>query len=92
MSANRAVFRSVVPINDQWHPITLTGPILHVATRTYDHVEMWHLHNPGEPGTVREFRVYGTGHGLTDDTGRHIGTALSPEGGLVWHLFERRSL
>ena len=87
----RQVFRTAIPVDDTWHTVVLSGPILHVATRFEDQVEIWHLHNPGLVEFPRTFRVFGTGHHIDEDAGKHIGTAITPnDGRFVWHLFERR--
>lgn len=93
----RTVYRYEIPVDDGVHELEFTGPILHVAARREDTVEVWHLHNPGEPARTRYFRVHGTGHPVPD--GKHVGTALTPArvvmgsvvtppGQFVWHLFE----
>ena len=83
----RQVFRSTVPVDDQWHTIELGGPILHIATRGEDYVEVWFLDDPATVAHDRTFRVYGTGQLGVE--GEHVGTAITPSGRLVWHLFER---
>ena len=84
---NRAVHRYEVPIGG-WHGFDLTGPILHVDTRTITTVEFWALATD-TPARFREFAVFGTGQELPPDGIRHVGTTLSAGGSLVWHLFER---
>ena len=83
----RMVLRWEVPVDDQWHVFTLSGSIVHVATRRLDVVEFWSLEGDDVPGRHdRRFRVFGTGQPLPAEARRHIGTALA--GQLVWHLFE----
>lgn len=80
------VFRYEVPVDDTWHDITLTGPILHVASRNYlKVVYFWALAGVGSPYTAR-LRVYGTGHPIPLDA-VYRGTAIAEP--LVWHLFEQ---
>jgi hypothetical protein len=84
----KSIFRYAVPVDDEWHTLTLSGPIVHVATRHVDFVEVWATTN----GTMqyREFRVFGTGHPWPEDAGlAYVGTAIAPGGALVWHLVER---
>lgn len=86
------VFRAVVPVDDQWHTLELSGPIVHVGTRGEDYIELWFIDDPATEPQTRQFRVFGTGQTITRDTGTHIGTAITPDGGrYVWHLFERRT-
>jgi hypothetical protein len=81
-----AIYRYEVPVDDRWHPLQLSGDIVHVGCRNMHTVEVWALHTDG-PQETRSFRVYGTGHTLPPDL-RHIGTAIAPGGQLVWHLLE----
>lgn len=37
----------------------------------------------------RTFAVFGTGHELPEDPGKYLGTATSPGGQFVWHVYER---
>ena len=81
------VYRYEVPVDDTWHDITLTGPILHVASHYGDigTVHFWALAGVGSPYTAR-LRVYGTGHPIPLDA-VYRGTAIAEP--LVWHLFEQ---
>lgn len=89
-----AVFRFEIPVDDQWHAISMTdAPVLHVASRNARAVEFWSL-NIGLPQT-RRFQVFGTGHPIDPVFGRfnpqivYCGTAIPLDlPGLVWHLFE----
>jgi hypothetical protein len=81
-----AIYRYEVPVDDQWHAMQLSGPILHIDCRNPRVVELWAL-NSGGPTVTRGFRVFGTGQPLPDNVG-HIGTAIAPGGQLVWHLME----
>ncbi len=96
MGDSRTIHRHEIPVDGAWHQIELSGPILHVDCRDPRTVDIWTLHNDGEPTFVRELQVFGTGSVLAADAGKHIGTALSPamppvarRGALVWHVFER---
>jgi len=81
-----AIWRHEVPVDDRWHPLQLSGEILHVDCRNVHVVEVWARHTD-RPQTTRSFRVYGTGQPLPDNL-EHVGTALAPGGQLVWHLME----
>lgn len=80
------IWRYEVAVDDRWHPLQLSGEILHVDCRNLHAVEVWALHTGG-PVETRTFRVYGTGQPLPDSVA-HIGTAIAPGGQLVWHLIE----
>jgi hypothetical protein len=81
------VYHYEVPVDDTWHDITLTGKIVHVASRNNDLsvVHFWALAGIVSPYTAR-LRVYGTGHQVPLDS-IYRGTAIAEP--LVWHLFER---
>lgn len=81
-----AIWRYEVPVDDRWHPLQLSGEILHVDCRSVQTVEVWARHTDG-PQEIRSFRVYGTGQSMPDNLA-HVGTALAPGGQLVWHLME----
>ena len=81
-----SVYRYEIPVDDRWHPLQLSGRILHVACRNTHAVEVWALHT-SQPRITRSFRVYGTGQPLPPGVD-YTGTALAPSGQLVWHLFE----
>jgi hypothetical protein len=82
----QTIYRYEVPVDDRWHPLQLSGRIVHVDCRNARAVEVWALHSGG-PVVTRSFRVYGTGHELPPDV-QHVGTAIAPGGQLVWHLVE----
>lgn len=86
MSAS--VIREVVPVDDEWHALRLSGDILHVDSRGIDYVELWALRSGGS-SVRREFQVFGTGHPLPDEPVTHRGSVIVAGGALVWHLFER---
>lgn len=80
------IYRYEVPVDDQWHELTLSGAVVHVDSRRIASIEVWALCSDG-PTTRRQFRVYGTGQPIDEPNLRHVGTAVAPT--LVWHLMER---
>lgn len=82
------MLRVAIPVDDAWYTVQMRGPIVHVATRVPDEVEVWWLNAPTTPPHTREFIVVGTGHDIPAYC-RHVGSAIVPSGTLVWHLFER---
>lgn len=84
------VRREVVPVDDEDHRKEVgLRSILHVATRSDDVVELWHEFTPSrDAGIWRTFRVFGTGQPIPKGY-IHRGTALTPGGQFVWHLYER---
>lgn len=91
--AETRVLRYEVPVDDEWHTITLRSTILCVASRDPRVVELWAVDSDGaEPERPYEYRVFGTGHLLPfriGDPAEHVGTAITAGGSLVWHLFRR---
>lgn len=92
-----AVYRYEVPVDDAWHAIDLTGPVLHVDCRQVDVVEFWAIARPGLASSRRDhFRVFATGEPVGGvGSVEHVGTAIAPgltpltrpTDRLVWHLF-----
>ena len=88
MRSTRSIFRQSIPVDDQWHELSLTGPIVHVATRGEDYIEVWFIEDPAAEPEARAFRVVGTGHPMAPALAHHVGTAITPSGQFVWHLME----
>ena len=79
----QCIFRYEVPVDDRWH-IFRCEPPLWVGCRDYGFVEFWAY--PAEDAMdVQHLRVYGTGHEMPDEL-RHVGSTMTPDGALVWHL------
>jgi hypothetical protein len=84
----RRIYRYEIPIDDKDHELTLSGPIIHVAARSMDHVELWAEHDDNAPGERRTFRVVGTGHTIPPGF-THVATVfVRSNPPLVWHLME----
>lgn len=81
------VLRYEVPVDGVWHALALSGPVLHVDTRNRGLVEVWAL-DDGGPKAERRFQVFGTGQPLPDGVVAHVGSVITAQGALVWHLFE----
>ncbi len=66
--------------------------IIHVDVQ-HGAVRLWVLINKEEKGVEKRiFRIYGTGHDIDDNLKLlHIGSCLTNEGTLVWHVFEEIS-
>lgn len=83
----RTVLRTAVPVDDGLHEVDLRGPVLHVATRHEDIVEFWHLHDDQQDFTTSRFFVVGTGHATYPEKAEYVGSAVTPTGRFVWHLW-----
>lgn len=88
---SRQIFRAVVPVDGTRHILELHGPIVHVAARHEDAVDIWFIDDPASDPVLRTLQVYGTGQPLPAGAGEHVGAAITPSGRLVWHLFEMRA-
>ncbi|MDX3531180.1 hypothetical protein P1P75_33450 [Streptomyces sp. ID05-39B] len=91
---NAVIHRAELPLDDRPHGIDLTGEILHTAVRRPGAVDVWYQARPaGMDPMRRSFQVVGTGHPIPAHLGfylhgSHKGTAISPDGLLVWHVLE----
>lgn len=47
---------------------------------------IWAVVNPNDANVIRRFRLLGTGHPVSDELGRYIGTFQ--DRAFVWHMFE----
>jgi hypothetical protein len=90
MPTQKAVIhRAELPVDDRPHGIDLTGDIIHAAARHEDAVDVWYLARPPEQEPMRRsFQIVGTGQPLPIWLGRHQGTAITPDGHMVWHVLE----
>lgn len=82
----KSVLRSVVPVDDHWHPV-LDGPVVMVGCREQGVVEVW-TEEFGVPGsrinTEVRMRAFGTGQPVPEHMA-HVGSTL--DGPWVWHLY-----
>jgi hypothetical protein len=88
----RKIFKYTFKITDTWEEqlpigaeIKFVGIDLHVGDPA-----IWAIVDPAAPTEARRFRIYGTGHAMTElfEEGgeKYIGTFQ--RGLYVWHLFE----
>ncbi len=60
-----------------------------LSAQIQDHVPcLWALVNIAGPREVRKFRLYGTGHPISENNLEHVATFQMPP--FVWHLFEEK--
>lgn len=91
--ANPSIYRYEVPVGSTVE-IALRGPLLPgaIAAREPHFVEFWAVHDPDLEPYVAKFVVMATGPELNRPIGggllAYIGTAITPDGALVWHLFK----
>lgn len=87
----RKVFKYELPMDDYISVVLPKGAdILHFDSQHQNqYFQIWALVDPDAPKEVRKFRIAGTGHPIEDDLKlRHIATAITLQGQLVFHLFE----
>lgn len=79
-----------LPIDDRPHGIDLTGDILHAAVRRHGTVDVWYQarRDPAVEHMRRSFQIVATGQPTPVHLARPHGTAISPDGQLVWHVLE----
>jgi hypothetical protein len=82
------MLRWTIPADDQWHEVNANGGIAFVATRAEPYAEVWTIVHDDFPEENRSLRIYGTGAPI-DSGGDYIGSAITPSGRLVWHVFAR---
>lgn len=85
----RRVLRWAIPADDEWHEVNANGGIVHVATRAEPYAEVWTIVHDDRPEEKRMLRAYGTGQPVTATDAAYVGTAVTPSGRLVWHVFAR---
>jgi hypothetical protein len=82
----RIMGRFTMPVDDDSHGFRMRATPAHVVAVTPDRIEFWAETDTEDPGPVRVFRVFGTGHPLPTNV-KYVGTCQRIAG-LVWHLYE----
>lgn len=85
----RKVFRYEVPVDDNWHKVSLTSAPVYVAGDV-NTVEFWAESLDNVPATDMYFIVVGTGH-VVPNGARYVGTCPRLPNGIVWHLFSSKT-
>lgn len=87
----RVVWKFGLPVTDGVEILMPEGAeILHVANQyevNISTLEVWALVDPDADEVPRKFTIHGTGHPVTDG-GTYVGTVISAQGRLVWHVFD----
>jgi hypothetical protein len=82
------IFRYTLPVDDRWHEFTI-GQIHHVAYVSPNEVEFWADWSDEWVNVQPSYlRVVGTGQDITEIAWAHVGTCISPDRRLVWHVIE----
>lgn len=83
----KTIYKQVIPIDNDSHTITVSGPVLHVGYQeaSPDHLVFWHEDGVGPGRQNRIFQVFGTGWKIPHYA-VYCGTVQV--GLFVWHLYE----
>lgn len=88
----RQILPFAIPVDDQWHTYSFSGPVVHVGCEygQYDTVMLWAMDGGLFPPQEHSFCVFDTLQPIPDDA-RYVGTALalSRSGEFAWHVCER---
>lgn len=99
----RAVYKYNVPVDGATHLFVIPGPstLIHVDCQgASDVVQFWTevpIDTPHGDHDHRLFQVFATGQVIPEDDDpsrywKHVGSALTAGGALVWHLYELLTL
>lgn len=89
MTGERAVWKYEIPWGDDFTLAMPAGAAPFYVEEQYGQPCMWAVVDPSAPKSDRTFRLCGTGHPLRGYTRlTHIGTFLTAQGALVFHVFE----
>lgn len=86
MAKERRIYRYLIPINDRWQTLSLSGDIVHVGCRHLGLVEVW-AYVTGDDPVDRAFRVFEDGQTIPPAATGHAGTVIDPDG-IAFHLIE----
>ena len=90
-TTKRAVWKFPVPLGTSSDVFTITMPEgaepLTVQVQSSE-PQIWALVNPENPLTSRRFRMAGTGHPISEEITRYVGTFQVFGGSLIFHVFE----
>jgi hypothetical protein len=85
----RAVWKYDLPVDDEQHVSMPHGSeLLHVASQhgLSSQIQLWARVDPGAPLVERTIFIAGTGH--TVDIDPYIGSVITADGHLIWHVFD----
>jgi hypothetical protein len=86
----QTVWKYTLPVSDiAMQSMPLNAEVIHVAEQ-HGQLCMWALVRPSNPQVMRHFRIAGTGHPISNEIQRHVGSVLLADGDLVFHVFEVR--
>jgi len=84
----RQVLKWDVPVDDEPHEIGGGLVTLVACQHSPEVVQVWTTEEMASIATSRRLvQVFGTGQPLPDITGDHVGSVVTANGALVWHVF-----
>lgn len=84
----RTIHKYILPLPGTFTLDLPEGAQLLSFQSQYNQPTLWALVDPAAPLCPRSFRLYGTGHPISEPDLTYIGTRLMEDDSLVWHLFE----
>jgi hypothetical protein len=84
----KRVYKYSVPYEDKFTmELPIGATLLHFDMQNRIPT-LWALVDPSHGMERRTLRFAGTGHDISDEAWRHVGSTIDKPLGLVWHLFE----
>lgn len=89
----RVIYKYAVPVDDEWHEVSMPGPsrVVYVnCPQSFEIVNLWaEVDIEGVGDSRRRMRVFGTGQAIPDGAS-YVGSTLA--GPLVWHVYAEAQL
>lgn len=85
---NLTIYKFEVRVNDSVEiPMPKGAQVISVGNQRNGHICFWAIVDSDWPQTeLRRFKIRGTGHTITGDPGKFVGTVMDEL--FVWHVFE----
>ena len=84
----RTIWKFPIPIIDEIEVLMPAGAEVLSVGNQQEAAQVWAAVDDEMPTNHRHFKLRGTGHPLTGDEGRFVGSFQLAGGRLVFHLFE----
>jgi hypothetical protein len=85
----KTIYKYTLPVGDNVAVSLPVGAGILSVHEQREQICMWALVDPNEKETeIRQFRIAGTGHDITEDLYQFIGSVHMYSSSLVFHVFE----
>lgn len=84
---NVTIWKFSLPVRGEVELLMPIGAHILTVQMQYGEPCIWAMVNPDTILALRRFRIYGTGHPITQQ-GTYLGTFQIPDGNFVGHVFE----